>query len=86
LTIGSSASVLLQAGVGDTAFTAGDRSAAVLTILTGDQDSTARGVAHTLSVDDAGGGKGSEAENNGGDRELHFGLLKKGFFGLVPGD
>ena len=86
LAVGSSASVLLQAGVGDTAFAAGYRSATILAILAGDQDSAARGVANTLSVDDAGGGNGSEAENNGGDGELHFGWLKKGFCVCFLGD
>jgi hypothetical protein len=80
LAVGSSASVLLQAGVGNTAFTTGNRSTAVLTILAGDQNSTARSVAHTLSVDDTGGGNGSEAENNGGDGELHFELVRRGVY------
>lgn len=83
MAVGSSASVLLQAGVGDTALAAGNRSAAVLAILTGGQDSAARGVANTFSVDDAGGGNGSEAENDGCDGELHFGRLKKGSFLFV---
>jgi hypothetical protein len=83
LAVGSRASVLLQASVGDAAFTAGDRSTTVLAILAGNKNRTARCVADTFSVDGAGGGKGSEAENEGGDRELHFGLLKRRNFLFV---
>jgi hypothetical protein len=79
LTGDACAGVLLKAGVGDTACTAGNRSVAV---LAAEEKSTAGSVADAFSVDDASGGNGSEAENKGGDRELHC-RLWKGVFGVV---
>jgi hypothetical protein len=65
------AGVLLQAGVGDAAGARGDR--AVLVLATDQEGVRVAGhVADTLDVGDAGGGKGSEAEDHGGDGELHL--------------
>ncbi|KAI6757791.1 hypothetical protein SNK03_010970 [Fusarium graminearum] len=69
LAVGSSASILLQAGVGNTACSVGNRSVVVLAT---DVDSAARSVANTLNVQGASRGNGSEAENKGGERELHL--------------
>lgn len=69
LAVGGSASILLQAGVGDTACSVGNRSVVVLAT---DVDSAARSVANTLNVHGASRGNGSEAENKGGERELHL--------------
>jgi hypothetical protein len=73
LAVGGCASILLQAGVGDTACSVGNRSVVVLAT---NVDSAARSVADTFNVHGASRGNGSEAENKGGERELHFELLK----------
>jgi len=63
------AGVLLDGGVGDTAGSLGDGAAGV---LAAEDDGVARGVADTLGVGDGSRGEGGEAEDNGGDGELHF--------------
>ena len=69
MTVGGSAGILLQAGVGNTAFALRNRTVLVLAT---NVDCIAGSVADAFDIDDAGGGNGNEAENDGGDRELHF--------------
>lgn len=66
MTVGSDTSILLQAGVCHTAGASGDGTALVLT-------------GHEVSwLLRSGGGEGSETEDDGGQRELHFGWLVAG--------
>jgi hypothetical protein len=47
------------------------RNRTVLVLAT-NVDCIAGSVANSFNIDDAGGSNGNEAENDGGERELHF--------------
>jgi hypothetical protein len=76
LAVGGGAGVLLQVGVGHAAGAAGDRAALVL-------------AGHEGAVLGKGGGNGSQAEDEGGEGELHpggwVGLSRRGLkdYGLL---
>ena len=69
LAVAGSAGILLEVAAGDAALAVGGGTALV---LTGHEDGIAGSVADTLGVNDASGGKGNEADKDGGERELHF--------------
>jgi len=82
--VGGVADVLLQAGLGDAAVARGHRSVAVGAGAAVDGDDLARSVADALGVDDGSRSQSGEADDDGGQRELHlFGEARKDCFSSV---